>query len=105
MKRVLPTALVGLVSCLGIGLALTLTIRTAEAQSPAAGTRDVIMMRCSASSKSFEVGAYHGSPAAPGPKSINCPEQLSLLVKAGFKINDIGYFDLDADFIVYTLTR
>jgi hypothetical protein len=105
MRRVLSTALVGIVSCLGIGLLLTLGFRSAEAQPPPRGNLDVIMMRCAASSTSFEVSAYRGSTAAPDKKSDNCPEELSLLMKDGFEIDGVGYFDQDSDFIVYTLKR
>jgi len=105
MRRILSTALVVIVSCLGIGLGLTLVFPTAEAQSPPGGNLDIVMMRCAASSTSFEVSAYRGSTAAPAPRSKSCPEELVLLMKAGFEIDQIGYFDEDKDFIVYTLKR
>ncbi len=80
----------------------------AQAPPPMAGESsrfEVVLMRCK-SSATFGVKAYQGSPGTPVKKSGDCAENLSLLMRDGFKIDDIGHYDLVEDgFVVYTLIR
>lgn len=74
--------------------------RGAVARSPSG---EVILLRCKTGAD-FAVVAYQGSASAPSKKSNSCPETLSLLLKDGFVIHDVGH-SVDVDFVVYTLMR
>ena len=63
------------------------------------------MIRCAAGGGRFGVQAYKGSTTAPAKKADNCPETISLLIKDGFEVHSVGYFDEEKDFMVYTLMR
>jgi hypothetical protein len=66
---------------------------------------EVILMRCK-SSGGLGIKAYKGSPGTPVKKSSDCAENLSLLMKDGFVIHDIGHYDdVDDAFVLYTLIR
>ena len=66
---------------------------------------DVIMMRCATDGPTFRVTGFGGSTQAPGKKAEVCPEELSLLLRDGFTIRDVGHSDVDKKYVVYTLTR
>lgn len=66
---------------------------------------DVIMMRCATDDAGFAVTGFTGSSQAPGKKSDLCPEELSLLLREGFAIRNVGHSDVDKKYVVLTLTR
>jgi hypothetical protein len=66
---------------------------------------DVIMMRCATDGSKFVVTAFDGSAQAPGKKSDNCPEQLSLLFREGFVARDFRHSDIEKKYLVVTLVR
>jgi hypothetical protein len=68
---------------------------------------DVVLVRCdTAGGADLLITAYQGSTTAPAKKSSSCPESLSLLIKDGFAIRDIGHYDHEkAGFVVFTLLR
>jgi len=66
---------------------------------------DVIMMRCATDAPPFRVTAFGGSTQAPGKKSDACPEELSLLLRDGLAIRDVGHSDVDQKYVVFTLTH
>lgn len=66
---------------------------------------DVIMMRCVTDGPRFAVTAFEGSSQAPGKKSDSCAEELSLLLRGGFTVRDVGHSDVDKKYVVVTLTR
>ena len=67
---------------------------------------DVVMIRCNVATVEPVVGSFQGSTSAPGKKSGNCAESLSLLMRDGFQIRDIGHYDDEKlGFVLYTLVR
>ncbi len=66
---------------------------------------DVILMRCDTGGLKFSITAYEKSTAAPAKKTESCSENLSILMKDGFVIRDIGHHDQEKDFVIYTLVR
>jgi len=103
---------VSILLVLGLGAVAWVTWDLARAQpqppSPPAPLvkGDVILMRCDAAATDFPVSAYQGSPGAPGKKTGGCAEHLSVLLKDGFEIRNIGHYDdAKAAFVVYTLIR
>lgn len=92
-----------------IGVAVAagmLSQRTAAQEArPAAKAsgHDVIMFKCKTDGE-FGISAFQGSANAPAKRSSNCPETLSLLMKDGFAIRDIG-LSTDADLVVFTVVR
>ena len=76
-----------------------------ERRSTSAPRGDVILMRGDTGGLKFSVTAYEKSTAAPTKKTESCSENLSLLMKDGFVIRDIGHHDQEKDFVIYTLVR
>jgi len=66
---------------------------------------EVIMMRCEPGPDGFQVTTYSHSMSAPARKGDNCPEVLSLLNRDGFEVLNVSRFDMDEDYLVYTLAR
>lgn len=66
---------------------------------------DVIMMRCATDDARFAVTAFRGSSQAPGKKADICAEELSLLLRDGFAIRNVGHSDVDKKYVVFTLAR
>jgi hypothetical protein len=67
---------------------------------------EVILMRCSPAKNGIPIEAYRGSPGTPGKKSEDCAENLSILMRNGFVIRDIGHYDdADAVFVLYPMVR
>jgi len=104
VKNRMLAVVVTVVVCAGVFAVLsTLRVADAAAQTPS-GAPDVVMLRC-ATGSDFEVKAYEGSTNAPSKKTNSCPENVSLLIGAGFSIESVGYFDQDDKFIAYTMIR
>ena len=76
---------------------------TSAGEKPFGG--DVIMMRCVTDGPRFAVTGFDGSSQAPGKKSDSCAEELSLLLREGFTVRDVGHSDVDKKYLVVTLTR
>lgn len=107
MKRSIVQGAVCLVGALilaGLGAGLLgLAPQTRAGEREAS---DVVMLRCDAGGSTIGVSAYVGSTAAPGQKSSNCSESISLLLEEGFAVRDIGHYDQDKkSFLVVTLYR
>ncbi len=79
----------------------------AQGEQSAKVTRgDVVMIRCDTSSPDLRVSAYQGSAAAPAKHSGSCAESISLLLKDGFSIRDMGrYSDQTMGYMVITLMK
>jgi hypothetical protein len=109
MNRSFRICLLGSVA---VALAITAFMTFApssSAQAPAMAERvksEIIMMRCKVGGSAFAVAAYKGSSGTPGRQPGSCPDNLSLLMKDGFEIRDIGHYDdVDSVFVLYTLVR
>lgn len=67
---------------------------------------DVIIIRCNLTTAEPVVAAFQGSTSAPGKKTGNCADALSILMKDGFALRDIGHYDDEKlGFVLYTLVR
>ncbi len=66
---------------------------------------DLIIMRCDVKSSGFAITSYSASTSAPAKKTDNCAEMLSNLHRDGFAVVEIGYFDVEGGYMVYTLGR
>lgn len=110
MKKSRLVALAG-VLLVGLALAVGAVIsRASLAQTESATLRaakgDVVLIRCETSAADLHVSAYQGSTAAPPKKSSGCAESVSLLLKDGFAIRDMGrYTDETKGYMVITLIR
>ena len=109
MNRSLRICLFGVVAvALAVAAFLTFS-QSSSAQAPAMAKpvkSEIIMMRCKVGGSAFAVAAYKGSSGTPGRQPGNCADNLSLLMKDGFEIRDIGHYDIvDAPFVLYTLVR
>ena len=87
-------------------LAVDHSVRAQAAGGGRQGSAEVVLMRCNTGGPGFAVAAFQGSAAAPGKKADACAEELSLLIRDGFAIRDIGHYFYDKDyFVVYTLMK
>lgn len=103
---------IGLLGVLAVALAITAFMTfspSSSAQAPAMekpSKSEIIMMRCKVGGSAFAIAAYKGSSGTPGQQPGSCPDNLSLLMKDGFEIRDIGHYDdVDTVFVLYTLVR
>jgi len=107
MKRTLRIWTVcGVMATLAVAGALIFP-ETSKAQAPPKTMKyEVILMNCNADKSNFAIKAFQGSPNTPGRQTGDCADNLSLLMKEGFEIRDIGHYDeVDAPFVLYTLVR
>ena len=104
MQRTTRIALAG-AALVVLSMAVMLLTQSVTASTPRSPSGEVILMRCNTGGKVFFTAAYQGSSTAPSKRSDECPENLSLLLKEGFSIRDIGHYDFENDFVVYTLIR
>jgi hypothetical protein len=109
MKRTFRFWLLGALAiafAVAVAVALSqLTFAQGTPQARKSPDYEVVLMRCKSSAE-FGIKAYQGSPGTPVKKSGKCAENLSLLLRDGFKIHDIGHYDLvENGFVVYTLVR
>lgn len=110
MTRTMGMTLAGGVLVVGIGAALLATSSsTVVAQPNPGGTPlkgDVVLVGCTEAGDEFKVTSYQGSAGTPSKKSKNCAENLSVLLKEGFMLRDIGQKQADkAGLVVFTLVR
>lgn len=110
MSRMVGFALAGGVLALGIGAAaLVSSSSSAIAQPHPAGPPpkgDVVLLGCSGGGSEFKLTAYQGSAGTPAKKSGSCAENLSVLIKEGFVVRDIGQNDAEKiGLVVFTLVR
>jgi hypothetical protein len=107
MTRTLGFVLAAGVLLLGIGWAALLSSSPSAVAQPAPPPRgDVVLIACTGSGTDFKLTAYQGSPGTPAKKSGSCAENLSVLIKDGFLLRDVGQNDADrTGLVVYTLVR
>lgn len=108
MRKSFAGMATGAVLAASVAALIALTLPSAPAQEAAVSVRrrvEVVMVRCTPVVGRFAVTAYQGSTTAPAQRSDSCPETLSLLVGDGFEVQEVGYFDVDDDYVVYTLAR
>ena len=107
-QRVLIMTLIGLVVTLGSAIVFStlapIVSAGEEVEKSIQGKNDVILMRCDTVGSELSVLAWGASSSSPSKRSDNCAEVLSILLKDGFTIKDIGHNN-DADQVVYTLMR
>jgi hypothetical protein len=103
MKKTIAIAGMFLLGAVVMGALSIVWLPNSVAQEPLAQV-DVVMMRC-ATGSDFSVKAYEGSTNAPAKKTGKCPETVSQLMREGFSIESVGYFDDTDKFIAYTLIR
>lgn len=86
-------------------LALTFFSLPPSAETESDPVDQVIMIRCTTDASTFPVTAYQGSANTPAKRADNCPEVLAHLLRGGYEIANVGYSQVDANFVVYTLLR
>lgn len=97
MSKRMLLSLLGAVTLVAAAVA---SFRSEAQQAPA--QREVIMIRCDLE---FNVDSYQGSASAPGKRAANCAENISLLHRDGFSVEDVGHFDVGDGALVYTMVR
>ena len=109
MNRAMRIGAFGVIArALAAALFLAFSNNSSAQASPASGRveSEIVMMRCKVGGSGLDIAAFKGSAGTPGRKTGNCPENLSFLMKDGFKIRDIGHYDdVDDPFVLYTLVR
>ncbi len=110
MNRSVRIALVSM-----LGVVSLLAVVATQSQSPLAGDDgpqagrtkgDVVMIRCTVSGSDPSLSAYQGSAGTPAKKTGGCVDNLSLLLKDGFEVRDVGHYDEEkSSFVLYTLIR
>ena len=110
MTRGAGFALAACVLVVGIGVAtLVSSSSTASAQPLPPGPPpkgDVVLIGCVGGGADFKLTAYQGSAGTPAKKSGSCAENLSVLMKEGFALRDIGQNQADkSGLVVFTLVR
>jgi hypothetical protein len=88
-----------------VAVALALSSQGSPTVAQEARQRDIIVIRCNVTATGFKLVGYEASTSAPTQRTENCPETISRLLRDNFVLHDIGYFDMDSDFMVYTLSR
>jgi hypothetical protein len=86
-------------------LALTFFSLPPGAETESDPVDRVIMIRCATDASTFPVTAYQGSANTPAKRADNCPEVLAHLLQGGYEIANVGYSQVDTNFVVYTLLR
>ena len=70
-------------------IALIAVFATATLSTPSAQTksqRDVVILRCAASTSGIEIVSYSQSSSAPAKRASSCAETISTLHRDGFSV-------------------
>ena len=107
MSRDVRNVLLGVAVAAIVGIAVGVSISGAQAEdiAPAARAVDIVLIRCGTDSAKLSLTAYEGSTRAPARKSDSCSENISLVLREGFTIKDIGHYDLESDYMLITLVK
>ena len=88
-----------------VAVVVPITGVLAQEAAPAGRGVDIVLIRCGTDAPQLSLTAYEGSTRAPAQKSTSCSENISLVMREGFTIKDIGHYDLKKDYMLVTLVK
>jgi hypothetical protein len=106
MNRKVRNVLLGAAAAAVVVVAVVVPLNGARAEeSTARGGVDIVLIRCATDTTNLALSGYQGSTRAPAQKSTSCSENISLVMREGFKIKDIGHYDFDKNYMLITLVK